>query len=102
MNENLLNPVVTGRMKVHAKSSCLAMILVFLWEARAGNLLPDASFADGASQAAGWSLVGNGGPVAVSSAGPVALVVEGNGNDESYWHSEEIDLACIFHNSFDF
>src|SRR6185503_20807717 len=58
----------------------------------AENLLPNASFDAGANPT-GWRLVGGKGQwLAASDQGRGALMVEGNGNDESRWETDRIRL----------
>src|SRR6266704_3654501 len=79
-------------LKINFTVGCCLAKLHLAGALYAENLLPKASFDAGVNHT-GWRLVGGKGQrVAASHEGRGALMVEGNGNDESRWETERIRL----------
>jgi hypothetical protein len=83
---------------VHRLKSCSGLpwtlaTLLLAGGLRGENLLPNASFEQGTVQPLGWQLVGAGRRVAAPHDGRSAIMVEGRGNQESYWRIDGIELT---------
>jgi len=83
----------TRRLKISSGLRCALATLPLAASLRGENLLPNSSFEQGNVQPLGWHLVGAGGRVPAAHKGRSAIMVEGRGNQESYWQTDGIELA---------
>ena len=83
---------------------CAMATLFFVGVLCADALLPNGGFEQGRDQPTGWHLIGlHGRRVASAHEGRSAVMVDGNGNDESFWRTEGIALkpGSLYRLSFD-